>query len=152
MKVLLVLFVSFLLSLLSYKLVTGSWNLLMSGNISLCIMMCFAASGHFAFTKGMEMMLPKFIPFKKEIVIGTGVLEVIAGLGLLFDQTRSAAALFLIAFFVMILPANIYAAIHHIDLQKGDFNGPGTRYLWFRIPMQLLLIGWAWYFGICLMA
>lgn len=152
MKVLLVLLISFLFSLLAYQGVTGSLNLLMSGNISLCIMMCFASSGHFAFTKGMEMMIPKIIPFKKAIVIGTGILEVIAGVGLLFDQTRSVAAVFLIAFFVMILPANIYAAMYRIDLQKGDFNGPGMHYLWFRIPMQLLLIGWVWYFGILLVA
>lgn len=148
MKVLVVLFVAFLGSLLIYKLANGSWNLLMAGNISLAVMMCFAASGHFAFTEGMEMMIPEFIPFKKTVVIGTGFLEIAAGIGLLFNQTRQYAAVFLIVFFVLILPANIYATIHHIDLQKGNFNGPGPAYLWFRIPMQLLLIGWAWYFGI----
>lgn len=152
MKVLIVLFVAFLLSLCIYKWASGSWNFLMAGNIALSVMMCFAASGHFAFTKGMEMMLPDFVPFKKAVVMGTGILEIAAGIGLLFSQTRAYASVFLIAFFVLILPANIYATIHHIDLQKGDFNGPGTSYLWFRIPMQVLLIAWAWYFGLKLTA
>ncbi|WP_331145734.1 hypothetical protein [Hymenobacter sp.] len=51
-------------------------------------------------------------------------------------------------FFVLILPANIHAALHHINYQKGTTDGPGPRYLWFRIPLQLLFIAWTWYFSV----
>jgi uncharacterized membrane protein len=40
---------------------------------------------------------------------------------------------------------NIYAATQHIDIEKGTFTGPTTPYLWFRIPLQLLFIGWVYY-------
>jgi uncharacterized membrane protein len=50
----------------------------------------------------------------------------------------------LIVFFVLLLPANINAAIKHIDYQKGTFEGQGLNYLWFRIPLQILFIVWTY--------
>jgi uncharacterized membrane protein len=50
----------------------------------------------------------------------------------------------LILFFILVLPGNIKAAIHHIDYQKGTFDGYGPNYLWFRVPLQILFIGWTY--------
>ena len=148
MKPLVVLALSFLLSLVIIKLITAQWNFILAGNIAMCIMLCFTAVGHFAFTKGMVMMMPQFIPFKKELVYITGIIEVFAGMSLLFPQLRYAASIFLVIFFILLLPANINAAIRHIDYEKADFTGSGHNYLWFRVPLQILLIAWVWYFGI----
>ncbi len=41
-----------------------------------------------------------------------------------------------------------FAAARHIDYEKANFNGSGLNYLWFRVPLQILFIGWVWYFGI----
>jgi uncharacterized membrane protein len=148
MKPLVVLVISFLLSLVIIELIAKQWNFILAGNIAMCIMLCFTSIGHFAFTKGMQMMMPQFIPFKKELVYITGGIEVVAGISLLFSQFRYAASIFLIIFFILLLPANINAAIRHIDYEKADFNGSGVNYLWFRIPLQILFIAWVWYFGI----
>jgi uncharacterized membrane protein len=40
-----------------------------------------------------------------------------------------------------VLPANIYSAVKEVGL-----GGHGAAYLWFRIPLQLLFIGWAAHF------
>ena len=130
------------------KSTTGNWNLPFSGNLAMCLMLCFTAMGHFMFTKGMSMMIPPFIPFKTTLIYGTGILEIILALGLLFLPIRPYIGYALIVFFITITPANIYAATQHIDIEKGSLTGPTTQYLWFRIPLQLLFIGWVYYFSI----
>lgn len=150
MKVLIVLVAVFLIATGIARIFSGSWHVVLSGNIAMCMMLCFTASGHFAFSKGMAMMIPSFIPFKKALVFWTGLLEIAAGIALLFPASRYAAGIFLILFFICILPANIHAALHHLDYQKGSYDGKGVRYLWFRIPMQLFLIAWVGYFSIYL--
>lgn len=148
MAVIIVLLVSFLGSIGVSRLWIGDWNYIMSGNIAMCIMLLFTAMGHFKFPKGMAMMVPKFIPYKTELVYLTGFIEIVAGLALLFTQFRNVAGWYLILFFVAILPANIYAAMHRLDYQKGTYDGKGMPYLWFRVPMQIFLILWVWYFAI----
>jgi uncharacterized membrane protein len=122
--------------------------MIFAGNLSMCLMLFLTATGHFLFTKGMVMMLPSFIPFKTTCVYFTGILEMILGIALLFPSFRSNAGIILVAFFIFILPTNIYASLKHLNLEKADYSGAGPGYLWFRIPMQLFLIGWIFYFSI----
>ncbi|WP_119080161.1 DoxX family protein [Chitinophaga alhagiae] len=147
MIVLLVLLVTFGIALVALKLITRVWNPYLSGCIAMCAMLCFAALGHFLYPAGMEMMMPSFIPFKKGLVFITGLLEIAGGIGLLFQHYRRTAALLLIIFFILVLPANIYAALHHINYQTATTGGPGPEYLWLRVPMQLVFIAWVWFFG-----
>lgn len=144
MKPLIVLLSVFAISLLTNKVVGGNYELAFSGRISMSVMLVFTAVAHFAFTRGMEMMLPSFIPYKTEVVYLTGIIEIAAAIGLFIPNFRIIMAWLLIAFFVLILPANIYATIKHIDYQKGNFDGKGLTYLWFRIPLQILFIVWTY--------
>ena len=148
MMVLFLLLGAFFIILITIKLIKGHWQLTLSGCIAMCVMLLFTALGHFLFPKGMEMMIPPFFPFPLALVYITGVLEIAAGIGLLIPRYRKVSAIMLIIFFVMITPANIYAALHHIDLQTGTTNGKGPAYLWIRMPMQVIFIAWAWFFGI----
>ena len=148
MKPLYVLFGTFFVSLLATKLITGNVNYLLSGRIAMSVMLLFTATGHFAFTKGMEMMMPGFIPLKRLLVYFTGIIEAAAAAGLLFPAFQSTAAWLLIVFFLLILPANIHAALRRVDYQKGNYEGPGTRYLWFRVPLQALFICWVYWFAL----
>jgi uncharacterized membrane protein len=147
-KPLFVLLTSFGIALLVTKVFGHQWNFIFAGNVAMSVMLLFAAIGHFAFNKGMIMMLPDFIPFKKEIIYGTGLMEILAAIGLLIPSYRHLTCVLLIIFFVLILPANIYAAIKKVDYQKGTYDGKEINYLWFRVPLQIFFIGWVWYFGI----
>ena len=89
-------------------------------------------------------MIPGPIPYKTGIVYLTGIIEIIAAIGLLVPAFKVPAAWLLILFFIMLLPANIYSAIKHIDYQKASFDGHGLNYLWFRIPLQILFIAWTY--------
>lgn len=142
MKPLIVLIVVFGLSLLGTKFIRGNFEIALSGRIAMSAMLIFTAIAHFAFTKGMAMMLPDFIPYKSQVIYLTGIIEIAAAIGLFIPALRVITAWLLIVFFILILPANIYAALKQIDYQKGSFDGNGLYYLWFRVPLQILFIIW----------
>lgn len=144
MKPLIVLLIVFAFSITAMKLIHGNYEFALSGRIAMSVMLLFTAVAHFAFTKGMAMMLPDFIPYKKQTVYLTGIIEIAAAVGLFIPSLRVITAWLLIAFFMLILPSNIYAAIKQIDYQKGTSDGNGLMYLWFRIPLQVLFIVWTY--------
>jgi uncharacterized membrane protein len=150
MKPLYVLFVAFLASLIIIKLGVGRFDYSLSGRIAMSIMLIFTSLSHFVFTKGMILMIPGFVPFKKILVYFTGIVELAASIGILIHQLQNITALLLIIFFIIILPANIHAAIKHVDLQKANYEGNGINYLWVRIPLQALFIAWTYFFIIYL--
>lgn len=144
MKPLIVLFLAFVFSLFIAKAFRGSYDFSLSGRIAMSVMLLFTAVAHFAFSKGMAMMLPDFMPYKTASVYLTGIIEIAAAIGLFIPSFRLITAWMLIAFFILILPANIYAALKHVDYQKATFDGSGLEYLWFRIPLQILFIVWTY--------
>lgn len=144
MKPLIVLLLSFAISIFTVKIFKKEYDYLLSARIAMSIMLCFTAMGHFAFTKGMAMMLPQFIPFKTTLVYLTGIFEVLLAIGLLVPKYQVISGWSLLLFLLVLLPSNVYAAINHINYQEGTFDGNGPSYLWFRIPLQLLFIAWTY--------
>jgi len=142
MKPLIVLLTVFAVSLLVTKIFHNTFELALSGRIAMSAMLVFTGIGHFAFTKGMSLMIPEFIPFKTETVYITGIAEIIFAVGLLLPDYRVLTAWLLIVFLILVLPANIYASIKQVDYQKATFDGSGLTYLWFRIPLQIFFIVW----------
>lgn len=148
MKPLLVLLGAFLLLVLASLIFSGEADFVLAGNAAMSIMLLFTAIAHFAYAKGMAMMIPGFIPYKKSVVFLTGLAEIAAAIGLLVPHLRSITSFLLILFFVMVLPANIHAARKNVDYQKATREGNGPAYLWFRVPLQVLFILWVWFFGL----
>jgi uncharacterized membrane protein len=148
MKPLIVLLVSFVITLFVTKITSGNYEIALSARIGMAIMLIFTTVAHFTFTKGMTMMIPGFIPFKKAMVYSTGIIEIIASAGLLIPGFKVLTGWLLILFFLVLLPANINAAIKHIDYQKGTSDGNGMTYLWFRVPLQILFILWTYFAAI----
>lgn len=144
MKPLIVLLAVFATSLFVFKISTGEFDYPLSGRIAMSAMLLFTSIAHFAFTKGMTMMMPDFIHFKKQLVYITGFLEIAAAIGLLIPGWKIMTGWTLILFFIMLVPANINAALKRIDYQKGTYDGSGANYLWFRIPLQILFIAWVY--------
>lgn len=89
-------------------------------------------------------MVPPFVPFPGAMVYLTGVLELLGAAGLFLARTRRLAGMGLAALFVVMLPANVYAAV-----SGTPFNDAPATPLWARIPEQVLYIGFAlWAAGI----
>lgn len=144
MKPLIVLLLSFTISIFIIKIIKKEYDFALSARIAMSIMLLFTAIGHFAFTKGMSMMIPKIIPFKESIIYLTGIFEILLALGLIIPKFQTVSGWALIVFLLLMLPANIYASLNHVNYQKGTFDGNGLIYLWFRIPLQFLFIIWAY--------
>ncbi|MGK5441361.1 DoxX family protein [Micromonospora sp. URMC 105] len=80
-------------------------------------------------------MVPPVVPFAEAMVYLTGVLELLGAVGLVLTATRWAAGVSLAALYVLLLPANVYAAVNDVP-----FNGGAPTSLWLRIPEQVLYI------------
>jgi uncharacterized membrane protein len=80
-------------------------------------------------------MVPPFVPFPGLMVYATGVLELAGAAGLVTSATRPAAGVGLAVLFVLLLPANVHAAVEDVPL-----NGDPATPLWFRIPEQALFV------------
>lgn len=145
MKPLVVLLTVFIISLIGNKLLFHDYELAFAGQISMAVMLLFTSIGHFKFPKGMTMMLPEPIPFKLQLVYITGVFEILAAISLLALPYKTVTGWLLIIFFILIVPANIYAAVKHVDFEKGTFDGKGQKYLCFRIPLQIFFIFWIYF-------
>ncbi|HLA59859.1 MAG TPA: hypothetical protein VK622_13890 [Puia sp.] len=144
MKPLFVLLISFGLAIFAMKLLAHHIDFARAARIAMSAMLLFTAIGHFAFPRGMMMILLPFIPFRLALVYITGIIEIMAAIGLQIASLKNPTAILLIIFFILVLPANIYAAAKHIDYQTGKEDGKGLNYLWFRIPLQILFIIWTW--------
>lgn len=151
MKLLTILFGTFILALLGTFAFHGKPDFLFSGNLGMAVFIIFTGFSHFKFQKGMAMMIPDFIPGKMFWVYFTGVLEIAAGVGLMTPSIREITAILLFIFYVLVFIANINSSRKKINIFKADYTGPGMKYLYTeRIPMQLILLAWTWYFGIYL--
>jgi len=145
MKPFIVLLGAFALSALTLFLIYGHSDIALSGRISMSVMLGFTALGHFLYSKGMTMMVPGPIPFKRQIVFLTGILEIVLAITLQISALQRITGWVIIIFFIVMLPANIYAAFNHVNYQKATLEGPGLNYLWFRVPLQIIFILWTYY-------
>ena len=144
MKPLLVLIISFTIVFFIIRVMQKQYQFAEAASIAMAIMLLFTALGHFLYTQGMVLMIPSIIPFKTTVVYITAVFEILLAIGLLLPKYRLLSGWALIIFLVLMLPANIHAAIHSINYQKGSHDGSGLVYLWFRVPLQLFFIIWAY--------
>ena len=148
MKPLILLITVFLISVLVTRIFQGRADYSVSGRIAMSVMLVFTTIGHFKFAEGMSLMIPGSIPYKKELIYLTGFIEIAAAVGILIASVQVLTGWLLIAFFLVILPANIFAAMKGIDYEKATYDGPGSAYLWFRIPLQIFFIAWVYWFVI----
>ena len=112
--------------------------------LSLIILILFyAAAGinHFINPDFYLQIMPPWLPWHTELVFISGVAEVLCALLLLFASTRSLGAWCTILLLIAVFPANVQMLI--------DYYHKNNPMLWVaivRLPIQLLLIWWAYGF------
>jgi len=98
---------------------------------------------HFINTDFFIAIVPPFITWKEEAVLISGIIEVILGLLLLFNQTRKLAAWGIILLLIAVFPANIYLYVSDIP---REMVGISKNQALFRLPFQIpLMIIAYWY-------
>ncbi|TVP51428.1 MAG: DoxX family protein [Mongoliibacter sp.] len=96
----------------------------------------FAGIMHFIKPRMYIKIIPPYLPYPKVLNAITGFIEIIFGLGLLFESTRSLSAYGIIILLLAVFPANIYM------YQKGS-RGIPKWILLVRLPLQFALMAWA---------
>lgn len=84
-------------------------------------------------------IMPAWVPHPEAAVLWSGVAEIVLGVGLLFKITRRAAALGAITLLIAVFPANVEMAK---DRWTADHSGKWLAVV--RLPLQAVLIWWAW--------
>jgi uncharacterized membrane protein len=110
---------------------------------ALTVFMVGAGANHFIDPAPYLGMMPDALPAHLELVYVSGVAEILGGLGLILPATRRLAAWGLIFLYLAILPANINRAVNHLPLGKSELP---SWALWGRLPLQVALIVWAYWF------
>jgi uncharacterized membrane protein len=107
----------------------------------LAIFFVYAGVNHFRNPDFYLPMMPPYLPWHLPLVYLSGVFEIGFGLMLLIPKLTRIAAWALILLLIAIFPANIYMA-QHAEL----FPWTTQTFLWIRLPLQLVLIAWAYWF------
>jgi uncharacterized membrane protein len=94
---------------------------------------------HFIKTESYMKIMPPFVPWPLAMVYISGVAEVAGGVGLLIPRMRRLAAWGLVALLIAVFPANIYMAVHNVQVTAQPLP---AVVVWGRLPLQFVLIWW----------
>jgi uncharacterized membrane protein len=99
-----------------------------------------AGVNHFVNPRFYEAIVPPSLKDEAgRVVQASGVAEVIGGLGVLVPSTRRLSGLWLIGVLAAVFPANLFMA-----RQPEDFKKLPRWALYARLPLQPLMMIWAW--------
>ena len=98
-----------------------------------------AGINHFINPRMYVKIIPPYLPAPVVLNYVAGVAEVALGIALLFPLTRPWAAWGIIVLLVAVFPANLY-------MYQQGFSGIPQWALLLRLPLQLVLIAWAWWY------
>ncbi len=94
---------------------------------------------HFIRPQFYKKIIPAWLPNHLEIVYLTGGIEILLGFMLFFEPSRIIAACGIIILLIIVFPANIQ--MYQRFKQKQN---PYTWIALLRLPLQPVLIWWAW--------
>jgi uncharacterized membrane protein len=101
----------------------------------------FAGIMHFVIPASYVGIMPPWLPWHRGFVYLSGVLEIAGGVGLLIPRTRRAAGFGLILLLIAVWPANLQMVLAARAAEQPLWH---EALLWLRLPLQLVLIWWAW--------
>jgi len=92
-------------------------------------------------------VVPSYVPWPLAMVYISGVAEILGGIGVVmpdgfvFRNTRMIAAWGLVALLIAVLPVHINMCLH-----PEQFPAISRWVAWVRLPLQIPLIAWAWFY------
>ena len=105
--------------------------------------MVTAGVAHFVLPDMFIPLVPPSLPWPREIVFASGALEILFGGMLLIARYARRAAWWLVALLIAVFPGNLHMAANAGSFPNLDIS---PTLLWLRLPLQALLISWAWMF------
>jgi uncharacterized membrane protein len=108
--------------------------------ILMAVLYTLAGLNHFRDPGFYLRMMPPYLPWHEALVAISGVIEIALGLALISSRARPWAGLGIVLLLVAVFPANLQMA-----LRPEDFADIPRVALYLRLPVQGLLIVWAWW-------
>lgn len=107
----------------------------------LAVFFIAAGANHFIAPDFYLRIMPPYLPWHRELVFLSGVLEIVFGAMLLIPRLSQIAAWGIIAVLIGVFPANIHMAVNsHL------YPEISPALLWIRLPLQGALVAWAFWF------
>jgi uncharacterized membrane protein len=98
-----------------------------------------AGANHFVMPRPYRRIVPPGMGDPSTVVALSGVAELAGGVGVLLERTRRPAGLWLIALLAAVFPANL-----HMARNPERFPRIPRWALYARLPLQPLIMWWAW--------
>jgi uncharacterized membrane protein len=116
------------------------------GRTIMGLVYALAGVSHLLAPAAFERIVPPGLPRPRALVYLSGVAEIVLGVGVLFERTRRASAWGIVALLIAVFPANVYMATDDVaaELVPDWAAGPARLAAWARLPLQAVLVGWAW--------
>ena len=105
----------------------------------LAIFMIVAGTMHFVNPEFFLKIVPPYLPLHRELVLVSGVCEILLGVLLLIPKCSHLAAWGIIALLIAVFPANIYL------FQNQDILPASPLVHLLRLPLQGVFILWAYW-------
>jgi len=100
-----------------------------------------AGSNHFRDPQFYVSIMPAYLPWHFPLVYLSGAAEIALGVLLCFERTKRLGAWGAVALMFAVFPANLQMALH-----PELYPQFSVAALWIRLPLQGVLIAWAWWF------
>ena len=94
---------------------------------------------HFAMPRTYEAIMPDYVPMHREMVLWSGVAEVIGGAAVIPPRTRRFARWWLLGVLAAVFPANV-----HMTMHPERYKQVPPLALWARLPLQFVAAWWVW--------
>lgn len=104
----------------------------------MAVIYIFAGIMHFIKPKMYLRIMPRYLPYHKQLVILSGLAEIILGIGLFFKETKNLACFGIIAMLAVFLLVHVYM----LSSDKASAGIPKWILL-LRLPLQFVLMYWA---------
>ena len=124
--------------------VTGEGRGRAASRYTLAAAYILAGIAHLSFSNAFVPITPDWVPFKRDVILGTGLCELAGAVGLLTTRFRWAAGAALALYAVCVYPANIKHAMGGLPAGQVQL---GWWYHAPRLALQPVLVWWALYAG-----
>lgn len=89
-------------------------------------------------------IMPGWVPWPREVILATGVCELLGATSLLVHRLRWFAGVMLASYAVCVFPANVKHAVDHVAVGGVELG------LWYHVPrllFQPVIVWWALFAG-----
>lgn len=108
--------------------------------IGLGALFVLAGLNHFRDPAFYLRLMPPWLPAPAALLALSGAAEVVLGVGVFPPATRTAAGWALVLLLVAFLPVHVHMVVH-----SEQFPAVPEWFLWARLPLQFVLMYWAWW-------